>query len=294
MVKRHHPPPPIRLVSRNSRVNVIRRGVSHFCGSDLYHFLVTLSWPAFFAIITLSYVAVNTLFALAYMAGGDCIENAQPGSFRDTFVFSVQTMATIGYGSMYPRTNYAHGLVAFEALVGLLGFAMATGIMFARFSLPTARVLFSRVAVIAPYDGVPTLMFRTANQRNNFILEAQVRVTLVRNEVTKEGHFMRRFYDLQLVRHATPVFALSWTIMHQIDETSPLYNATAESLAEAETELVITLTGIDESVSQTLHTRYAFASSEILWNMRFVDILSRMPDGRRLVDYTYFHDVVPV
>ncbi|MBD2041516.1 ion channel [Microcoleus sp. FACHB-672] len=293
MVKRHHPTPPL-LGSRNSRLNVIRRGVLRSYRSDLYHFLVTLSWPGFLALITLSYVAANTLFALAYLAGGDCIENAQPGSFRDTFVFSVQTMATIGYGSMYPRTNYAHGLVALEALVGLLGFAMGTGIMFARFSLPTARVLFSRVAVIAPYDGVPTLMFRTANQRDNFILEAQVRVTLVRNEVTKEGHFMRRFYDLQLVRRETPIFALSWTVMHQIDETSPLYNATPESLAEAETELVITLTGTDESVSQTLHTRHAFLSSEILWNMRFVDILSRMPDGRRLVDYTHFHDVMPV
>lgn len=292
MPKKYRIPKRMSFVSRFGQFNVIRRGVSHFSGSDLYHFLVTLSWPRFFALITVSYVVANTLFALAYVAGGDCIENAQPGSFRDTFFFSIQTMATIGYGSMYPRTNYAHGLVALEALVGLLGFAMATGMMFARFSLPTARVLFSRVAVIAPYDGVPTLMFRTANQRNNFILEAQVRVTLVRNEVTKEGHFMRRFYDLQLVRSETPIFALTWTVMHPINEASPLYKTTAESLAEAETELVITLTGIDESVSQTIHTRHSFVSSEILWNMRFVDILSRTSNGQRIIDYSHFHDVL--
>jgi inward rectifier potassium channel len=227
--------------------------------------------------------------------GGDGIENAQPGSFKDAFFFSVQTMASIGYGAMYPRTLYANFLVTIESLVGLLGIAMGSGLMFARFSRPTARVLFSRVAVISRYDGVPTLMFRAANQRRNFIVEAQINVTMVRNEINREGEFMRRFYDLKLVRSHTPIFALSWTVMHPIDETSPLYGATLETLAQTETDIVITLIGLDETVSQNIHTRHSFSDKEILWNMRFVDIFTsdRRQDGRRLIDYTRFHDVVP-
>lgn len=190
-----------RLGLRTLQNNVIRLGSFPRHWSDLYHFLLTLSWPNFFIVLALSYLIVNTLFAFAYLVGGNCLENAKPGSFKDAFFFSVQTMATIGYGFMYPKTLYAHILVTLEAFVGLLGVAMATGILFARFSIPTAKVLFSRVAVITEYNGVPTFMFRTANQRNNFILEAQIRVTLVHNELTKEGYLMRRFYDLPLVRN---------------------------------------------------------------------------------------------
>lgn len=228
------------------------------------------------------------------MAGGNCLENARPGSFLDAFFFSVQTMATIGYGAVYPRTLYANIIVTTEVLVGLLGFAMATGLMFAKFSRPTARVLFSSVATVAPFNGMATLMFRVANERRNQILEAQVQANLVRNEVTKEGQSMRRFHDLNLVRNRTPIFSLTWTVMHTIDETSPLYGATVDSLAEAQAEIVITLTGIDETVSQTIHTRHSFPTQKILWNMRFVDILSRTQDGRVSVDYNHFHDVVHI
>ncbi len=263
---------------------------SHFW-RDLYHLFLTISWPRFLTLIALFYIAANVLFALVYLAGGDCIENARPGSFVDTFFFSVQTMATIGYGAMYPSTLYANIIVTIEVLVGLLGFAMATGLMFAKFSRPTARVLFSRVAVIAPFNGMPTLMFRAANERRNQILEAQMQANLVRNEVTTEGQSMRRFYDLKLVRNRTPIFSITWTVMHTIDETSPLYGATADWLAEA--EIVITLTGLDETVSQTIHARHSFHAQKILWNMHFVDILSRTPDGRVSIDYDHFHDVTP-
>jgi len=194
---------------------------------------------------------------------------------------------------MYPKTDYANVLVTIEALVGLMGLAMGTGLMFARFSRPTARVLFSGVAIIAPLNGVPTLMFRAANERRNQILEAQMGVSLLRNEVTAEGESMRRFYDLKLLRSQTRNFSLTWTVMHQIDESSPLYGETPESLAETETDIVITLTGLDETVSQTVHARHYYMTEEILWNMRFVDILSRKPDGRRMIDYTRFHDVTP-
>jgi inward rectifier potassium channel len=277
-------------------LNIIPRakvsGVSRLW-HDLYHLLLTISWPGLLGLIGLLFVAANVLFALAYIVGGDCIENARPGSFLDAFFFSVQTMATIGYGAMYPRTIYANIMVMIEVLVGLLGFAMATGLMFAKFSRPTARVLFSNVAVVTLFNRVPTLMFRMANKRFNQILEAQVQMNLVRNETTAEGQFMRRFHDLRLVRSRTPIFSLTWTAMHTIDEMSPLYGATADSLAKAEAEIVITLTGIDETVSQTIYARHSFVSQKILWNMRFVDILSNTQDRRISIDYTRFHDVIP-
>jgi inward rectifier potassium channel len=283
-----------RMARRVGQFNVVRKGVWHFHWHDLYHLLLTMSWPAFLGLMWVLYAISNALFALAYLAGGNCIQNARPGSFQDAFFFSVQTMATIGYGGMSPATDYANWVVTVEAMVGLLGVAMVTGLAFARFSRPTARVLFSRVAVIRPYHGLPTLMFRTANLRYNQILEAQMSVTLVRNEISPEGEFMRRFYDLNLVRNRTPVFALSWTVMHAIDETSPLYKATPELLAEQEIEIVVTMTGLDETVSQTVHARHSFIASEILWNMRFVDVLSGRGDGPMSIDYSRFHDVVPV
>lgn len=287
---------PQRLVSRKGAftLNVVRLGLPRLHFADLYHWLLTLSWPRFFILIGLSYTVTNSLFALAYLAGGDCLANARSGSFKDAFYFSVQTMATIGYGSIYPRTDYANTIVCIQALFGLWGVAMITGLAFAKFSKPTARVIFSRVAVIASFNGVPTLMYRTANQRSNQILEAQQRVTLIRDEVTSEGDYMRRFYDLQLMRSQSPIFALTWTVMHAIDENSPLYKLTAKDLVEQQAEIVITLTGLDETVSQTIHARHSFVASEILWDMRFVDIILRSPDGKRVVDYTRFHEVKPV
>lgn len=278
----------------NRRFEVVRTGVSHSHWRDPYHLMLTMDWPSFIGVTVVFYVATNAVFALLYLAGGDSIKNARPGSFLDAFFFSVQTMATIGYGAMYPQTDYANLLVAIEALVGLLGVAMATGLMFARFSSPTARVLFSRVAVIAPHNGLPTLMLRVANERRNQILEAQIGISLLRNEVTAEGHFMRRFYDLKLVRSQTRIFALSWMVMHVIDENSPLYGETPESLAEMESDIIVTLTGIDETVSQTVHARHYYITEEILWNMRFVDIFSHKLDGRRVLDLTRFHEVTPV
>ncbi|MBE9185047.1 ATP-sensitive inward rectifier potassium channel 10 [Microcoleus sp. LEGE 07076] len=285
-----------RLVSRKGEftLNIVKLGLPRLHFSDLYHKLLTLSWPQFFILICLSYAVTNSLFAFAYLAGGDCIANARPGSFKDAFYFSVQTMATIGYGAMYPRTEYANTMVAIEAFFGLWGVAMVTGLAFSKFSRPTARVIFSRVAVIAPFNGVPTLMYRAGNQRFNQILEAQQKATLILDKVTSEGEYMRRFYDLQLVRSQSPIFALTWTVMHPIDENSPLYQLTALDLSEQQAEIIITLMGIDETVSQTINARHSFVASEIMWNMRFVDIILRTPDGGRVVDYTRFHDVKPV
>ncbi|NEP59914.1 MAG: ATP-sensitive inward rectifier potassium channel 10 [Symploca sp. SIO2G7] len=285
--------PRTRMVNRNQQAqfDITIKGASHSHWQDPYHLLLTLNWFWFFVAIAFFYLIINTVFALLYLAGGDCLENARPGSFADAFFFSVQTMASIGYGAMHPKTNYANIIVTIEALVGLMALAMSTGLMFARFSLPSAKVLFSNVAVITPYNGVPTLMLRAANKRRNQILEAQVRVSLLRDEVTQEGEFMRRFYDLELVRSQTPIFALTWTIMHQIDKNSPLYSVTLESLIEEHSELVVILTGLDETVSQTIHARHSYIESEILWNQRFVHIFSKKRNGRWLIDYNHFHDV---
>jgi inward rectifier potassium channel len=292
-ILRRKAPPPL-IMNRDGGFNVVRKGVPKFYWGDLYHLLLTISWLKFFVFVCSSYVAMNALFACAYLAIGDGIEHARQGNFLDAFFFSVQTMATIGYGAMYPKTLSANVIVVIEVLLGLLGVAIATGLMFARFSIGRARVLFSRVAVIIPYNDMPTLMFRVANERENWILEAQIHLTLVRTEISTEGYEMRRFYDLPLVRNHSPLFALTWTVMHIIDKNSPLYGVSAAEIATDNIELLIIFTGLDETLSQTIHARHSFISGEILWNMRFVDILSRTPDGRRCIDYSHFHHVIPL
>ncbi|MBD2771408.1 ion channel [Iningainema tapete] len=284
--------PKVHIKIEDGRFQIMGMGSWHNYWRDPYHLMLTISWSGFFIISSGSYVAINTLFALAYLAGGDCIENARPGSFLDAFFFSVQTLASIGYGAMYPKTTYANTIVTIEAMMGLVGIAVMTGLAFARFSKPSARVVFSRVAVIAPYDGVPTLMFRTANKRRNQILEAQLRVYLMRDEVSAEGQFMRRFYDMNLVRSQTPSFTLTWTAMHPIDESSPLYGMTAESLIATKTSIVASLSGIDETVVQVIHARHTYSAHDILLNNRLVDVIYHTPDGHRYIDYNYFHEVV--
>jgi inward rectifier potassium channel len=281
-------------IIHNRRFDVIRKGLSHSQWHDPYHVLLTISWKKFLVLTVTSYTLLNTIFALLYMAQVDSIKNARPGSFLDAFFFSIQTMATIGYGAMYPQTDYANLLVSIEALAGLVGVAMGTALMFARFSRPTAKVLFSQVAVVAPHNGVLSLMFRTANERRNQILEAQVGVSLLQDEITQEGEFIRRFYDLKLRRSQTRTFTLSWTIIHEINQDSPLYGATPESLAEGKVDLIITLMGLDETVSQTIHARHYYVTEEILFGQRFVDIFTTKTDGRRLLDFTRFHDVTPL
>jgi inward rectifier potassium channel len=261
--------------------------------SDVYHFLLISSWPRLLGALVVLYGTVNAFFALAYlMIGG--IEGARPGSFADAFFFSVQTLATIGYGRMVPQSTVANALVSFEALIGLLGVAMVTGLVFAKFSRPTARVLFSHVAVIGRRDGIPSLMFRMANARGNNIVEAQLHVVLARDETTAEGEKVRRFYDLEMARRQNALFALSWTAIHPITESSPLHRVSPESLVATGFQLIVSIVGFDESFSQTVHARHAYGPDDVRWNARFADILTWTPDGRRIVDYSRFHDVVPV
>jgi inward rectifier potassium channel len=284
-----------RVVNRYGTFTFLRKGISYSPWRyDPYHLLLTISWAKFVTLVTVGYFIANAIFACLYLAGGNGIENARPGNFLDAFFFSVQTMASIGYGAMYPTTVYANFLVTIESIIGLLILTMASGIMFARFSLPKARVMFSRVALITTYNSLPTLVLRVANKRENWIVEAQVRLTIVRNEYSKEGDFMRRFYDVPLVRSESPLFALSWSVMHVIDEDSPFHAITQQKMIEDEMEIIVIFTGIDETVSQTIHARHSYIPEEIIWNARFVDILSKTPNGKRCVDYSRFHDYVAI
>lgn len=291
--KRQLPKQQYGLVSRGI-LHLPNAGVWYSYWRDPYHLLLTIPWSGFLVFIVLLYIIFNALFALVYLAGGNSIANAQPGEFWDAFFFSVQTLASIGYGNLYPQTFYANTVVTVEALVELLGFALVTGLVFARFSQSTAHVVFSDFAVVTPYNGVPTLMFRTANQRRNQIVEAQMRVYLLRDEVSPEGQFMRRLYPLRLLRSQTPSFALTWTAIHPIDSKSPLQNQTTESLVQLKAQIVISLSGIDETVAQAVHTQYIYQAQEILWNYRLSDIIHETKTGEHYINFAHFHEVVPL
>jgi inward rectifier potassium channel len=280
-------PPPTR--STPVRIGGARRHPL----TDAYHFLLTSSWAVIYGLMLCTYVAVNTLFATLYWLDGG-VENARPGSFLDAYFFSVQTMATIGYGKMTPVSAFSNFLVSFEALFGLVAFALATGLMFAKFSQPRARVLFSRRAVVHVRDGKLSLMVRLANERSTGLVEANLRLSLVREEKTVEGESLRRIHTLALTRSTTSVFAFSWTAVHPIDEASPLFGQTAEQYAASKADLVASLVGIEEATGQNVHARYTWSSDEVHFGHRYVDILVFLPDGRRAVDYARFHDVEPV
>lgn len=282
----------VHLFARGTADEVLALGLQREWFTDLYHRALTITWPKFLLLGGAVYLLANILFAMLYLVQPGAITNAQPGSFADAFFFSVETIATIGYGVMAPATVYANLVMTVESAVGLLFVAMTTGLVFARFSRPTARVMFSRVAVIGPHNGKPALTIRLANQRRNQMLAAEVSMTLVRDERTAEGALLRRFYDLKLVRDRSPIFALTFTVMHEIDAASPMHGASAEVLAEFNAELIITTSGIDETLVQPVHARASYLPHEIKWGHRFVDILGYTEDGRRAIDYSRFHDIV--
>lgn len=262
---------------------------------DFYHFILTRPWWQFVGLLAAGFVAINTFFALLYLAAPGCIANARPGSFEDAFYFSVQSLATIGYGGMFPATRYGHVVVTVEAFLGILSVAVITGLTFAKFARPTARVLFSaRVAAPKRY-GVPHLMFRMANERHNLVVEAELTVIILVDERTPEGETLRRPIPLKLVRDRTQLLVLTWTAMHPIDADSPFHGEGAlERLRAQKAEIYLSLKGQDETISQPIHARMRYQLDDIAWGHRFADVIAVEDDGRRVVDYRWFHDVVPV
>jgi inward rectifier potassium channel len=257
--------------------------------TDFYHGVLTASWLVFVLQLATLFVAVNLIFALLYLFDQGGISHARPGNFADAFFFSVQTLGA-GGGDMAPQSLYANILVTVESFFGILTIALFAGIMFARFSRPLSRVLFSNVAVVAPFDGVPTLMFRAANQRGETIMDASVVVTLARQYTTLEGVTMRRFQELGLMRSSNSLFALSWTVMHRIDQNSPLYGLTRQDMEDQDMEIVVMLNGLDEILADRIYARHAYWADEIVWNHRFVDVISLTQSGERMLDLTRFHD----
>ena len=266
--------------------------VSRF--TDLYHAVLRVPWWVFFLGLAAVFIEVNALFALFYMADPHGIAHARAGNFWDAFLFSAQTIGSINYSVMVPQSDYVNIVVVCEAFTGYIVLALFTGMIFARFSRPFARVVFSKVAVITPYDGVPTLMFRAANQRGNQVLDAAIQVTLARRHRSIEGMDFRRFDELKLSRSRTALFALSWTIMHVIDETSPLYGISEEEMYDKQMEIIALLSGADATMAETIYARYSYSPDDIRRDHRFVDVLSLSPKGQRVVDLTRFHDTCPI
>ncbi len=260
---------------------------------DPYHLLLMVPWPGFALLLAVAYVVLNSLFALAYLADMAGIGNARPGSFADAFFFSVQTFSTVGYGNLYPLSLYVNLVTTLESLVGLVCVALLTGLTFTRFTRPRARIIFSKWAVVTAYEGMPTLMFRAANQRFNKILEAQIRVYYTREEVSIEGKLMRRFYELSLVRNSHPNFSLSWSVMHPIHPTSPFYEVTPATMAQENGFLHISLSGLDETVYQNIYTRHTYTVDRILWNHRLEDMVTPVDGNSLVIDTAKFHAVVP-
>jgi len=287
-------PSPARRPSRDpatrteSGVRVI--GAPRTTLRDFYYLFLKVRWSLAIAVIVLAYLALNAGFALAYLAAGG-VTNARPGSFYDAFCFSVETMGTVGYGWMYPTSVAANAIMIGESVTSLIVTAVATGLVFAKFSRSSARVVFSKHAVIGPMDGVPTLMLRVGNERGNQILEATIRVACIRTEITKEKMKFYRMYDLRLARERSPAMSRSWTVLHPIDRDSPLFGATPETVTRDEIELIVNLVGTDDTSLQPVHARKRYQEQEIIWGARHADILTEEADGTLVLDIRRFHDI---
>jgi inward rectifier potassium channel len=283
----------ITAPARESRVErgltVKRIGARVHPLSDFYHWVMRASWPVTVLLILVSYLTINALFALAFgIVGG--VTNVRPGHPEDYFFFSVETFATIGYGTMAPESTIANVLMMAEAFTGILASALTTGLVFSKFSRPTARVLFSNVAVISERDGKRTLVFRMANARGNQIVQASIKLVAAFQHTTSEGEKLRRLVNLDLVRNDSALFALTWTAMHEIDERSPLHGRDAEWMKEKQLGLIVTLMGHDDTLGQTVHARHSWDWEQVIEGGRFVDVLVDHPDGSRTLDLTKFND----
>jgi inward rectifier potassium channel len=286
-----------RLLNRNGSFNVKREGLPFLESHSAYHYFITMRWTRFLFYVIAAYIAANALFAIAYVnCGDDALTGfAKSGTaerFAIAFFFSVHTLATIGYGSISPTNMASNIVVVFESLIGLLGFALVAGIVFARFARPTAQVAFSNRAIIAPYRGISALMFRIVNQRLNAgeLVELEAKVMLTRRKRGVEGE--REFIPLVLERSNVTFFPLSWTIVHPIDEKSPLHGMTERDLLGCDSEFLILLNGFDETFSQTVHTRSSYRGDEVVWGARFKSIFNApRADGTLSVDIRKLHDI---
>jgi inward rectifier potassium channel len=283
---------------RTARVRVVRLGDREIIAeglqlnfwADISHRCMTASWPSFILGAVLVFLTFNAVFAIFYWLGDQPIANVPDGAYIDYFYFSIETLSTAGYGDMHPQTHYGHLIATIELFTGIFSMSLMTGLIFARFSRPNARLLFARNPVVSTHEGLPTLMIRFANERSNIIGNATARLWLLRDELSLEGRKLRRFFELPLVRSEHPALALSWTLFHVLDETSPLYGMTADDLVAAKVSLLVVVSGYDIVAAQTVHARQSYEHPDILFGHRYADILDTSDEGRLRIDYGRFHD----
>jgi inward rectifier potassium channel len=269
---------------------VIAEGLHLSFWADISHRCMTARWPAFIAGAAFVFITFNALFAVLYWTGDDPISNVPHKAYIDYLYFSIETLSTAGYGDMHPQTHYGHFIAAVELFTGIFSMSLMTGLIFARFSRPSARLLFANNPVITNYEGKQTLMVRLANERHNIIGNATARLWLFKDVVTAEGHQVRRFFELPLMRNESPALALSWTLYHVIDEESPLYGLNAEDLDAVDASLAVVVSGYDVVAAQTVHARKSYDHPSIRFGHRYVDVLGTRDDGRVRIDYGRFHD----
>lgn len=267
-----------RLLNRDGSFNPRRDGLPLLRSLSFYHYFLTITWPKFFAIVVAGYMGANAVFALLYLAcGRDSLAGAEParlgGAFWRAFFFSVETIGTVGYGNIAPNNFPAHVVMTAESLVGLLMFALGTGILFSRFSRPTAALMFSDRGVVAPYRGRHAFMFRVTNARSNQLVELEAKVLFSRIE-----GLHRKYDQLTLERSRVTFFPLSWTVVHPIDEKSPMFGMTADDMHNKDAEVMILLTGTDETFSTVVHGRSSYKPDEILFGHRFVNLYNPIDD----------------
>lgn len=286
-----------RSINKDGSFNIARKGLP-FRFSDTYTHLITMRWWKFNSLVFLAYLLVNLLFAsVYYVIGmehfGGVTELRPVDRFFDAFIFSAQTISTVGYGHIYPTGFAASSVAALESLLGLLGFALATGLLYGRFSRPVAKIVFSNNALIAPYRGINGLMFRIANKRTNQLIEVEVQVVVALN-VQEDERLVRRFFELELERKKVNFFPLSWTIVHPIDEKSPIWGFTHEDLENAEAEFLVLIKAFDDTYSQNVHTRYSYTPEEVLWDKKFVNIIHQDAEGKTVLELDQIHDYAGV
>lgn len=264
----------VRFLNRDGSVNIKRKSNDKFSGFDVYHWLITTSWVKLIVLIFISYVMVNTLFAFIYYIigaekfGGIVMTNPFD-NFLELFFFSAQTLTTVGYGHIYPNSTMISSVAAIESLIGLMGFALATGILYGRFSRPKADIEYSEYAVIAPFKEMNAFMFRVANKKQNELIESESQVNFaINNPETNK----REFFNLQLQISKINFLAFSWTIVHPIDEKSPLKDLTEKDLMDGDAEFIVLLKAINDTYSQTVYSRISYKASEVIWGAKFIPI----------------------
>src|ERR1700726_4991992 len=284
--------PNARVVRLGGREIIVAEGQHLGFWADISHRCMTASWPSFIGGAVLVFVVFNAIFAGLYWIGDQPIANVPGGAYIDYLYFSIETLSTAGYGDMHPQTHYEHFVSAVELFTGIFSMSLMTGLIFARFSRPNARLLFADNPVIFTHDGKPTLMLRLANERHNVISNATAKLWLFKNIVSMEGEQLRRFYELELTQNQNPGLALSWTLYHVLDEKSPLYEVTADDLAAFKASFVVVVSGYDVVAAQNVHARKSYDYSDVRFGHRYADIIGTSEDGRLRIDYGRFHETL--